>query len=72
MSSPFCTLLSPQFDKLVKIRHDQQNLPIYNYQANIVTTLKSHQVHKLEIVTFYVWNRDVRVNTTLCNVQVMT
>lgn len=37
-------LLSSQFEKLVKIRRDQENLPIYQYQPHIVGAVKTHQV----------------------------
>ena len=40
-----CLLLSSsQFEKLVKIRRDQENLPIYQYRPHIVGTVKTHQV----------------------------
>ena len=37
-------LSSSQFEKLVKIRRDQENLPIYQYRPHIVGTVKTHQV----------------------------
>ena len=33
-----------QFDKLVKIRRDQESLPIHHYKSQIVSTVRSHQV----------------------------
>ncbi|GFS00064.1 pre-mRNA-splicing factor ATP-dependent RNA helicase DHX15, partial [Elysia marginata] len=33
-----------KFQKLHKIRHDQRNLPIYQYREKIVDTLRQHQV----------------------------
>lgn len=37
-------LSSSQFEKLVKIRRDQENLPIYQYRPHIVGAVKTHQV----------------------------
>lgn len=39
------TTASPsQFDKLVKIHRDQENLPIFQYRSHIVEAVKVHQV----------------------------
>ena len=33
-----------QFEKLVKIHHDKESLPIHHYKSQIVSTIRSHQV----------------------------
>ena len=33
-----------QFEKLVKIRRDQANLPIFQYSSHILSVVEAHQV----------------------------
>ena len=33
-----------KFQKLRKIRHDQKNLPIYQYKEKIVSMIREHQI----------------------------
>ena len=33
-----------QFQKLIKIRTDQQNLPIYQFKSDIIETIRQNQV----------------------------
>ena len=41
----FSAVVPPcQFEKLVKIRRDQENLPIWQYRSAIVAAVQSHQV----------------------------
>lgn len=37
-------LQKQKFEKLQKIRHDQRNLPIYQYKENILSAVRQNQV----------------------------